>query len=198
MNWIFFLDFTFFCRLYFLLRGIIMNPNSFFTKIISLIRDFTISFANLLFFASWELIYYLFGNSLLIYHISHRLSVTRNHYEFIISHELIHVSWYFSGNHYGFIISRELINFFLQIDYLFDVKILWIHYLFRKFTLSKLSLRDFTINSQSLYRIYYEFNINIANFLWIHYLFRQMTINSLSFPESYYEFTHRSHEFTLN
>ena len=134
-----------------------MNPHSFFTKIISLIRDFTISFGNLLFFASWELIYYLFGSSLLIYHISHRLSVTRNHYEFIISRELIHVSWYFSGNHYGFIISRELIHvswYFSENHYGFIicfVKSLWftityanllpvlrIHYMLREFTIDPL------------------------------------------------------------
>ena len=129
--------FYFFSRLYFLFRGIIMNPHSFFTKIISLIRDFTISFVNLLFFTSWELIYYLFGSSLLIYHISHRLSVTRNHYKFIISRELIHVSWYFSGNHYGFIIFFVK-SLWFTITYANLLPVLRIHYMLREFTIDPL------------------------------------------------------------
>ena len=53
---------------------------------------------------------------------------------------------------------------------------LWIHYLFRVFT----------INSKFIPRIHYEFKICSANSLWIHYLF---TMNSLSGLRIHYKFT---------
>ena len=47
----------------------------------------------------------------------------------------------------------------------------------------------FCANSQSIWRIHYEFHIFFAYSLWINYLFREFTKNSLSFSRIHYKFT---------
>ena len=47
---------------------------------------------------------------------------------------------------------------------------LWSHYIFR----------EFTLNTLSVSRNYYEFTICSANLLWIHYPFRDISFKSLS------------------
>ena len=87
---------------------------------------------------------------------------------------------------------------------------LWIHYLFREFTLNPLFpanslwihylLCEFTMNSKSFSRLYFKFIILIENTLWTSYFLPAFTMNSLSFSGIYYEFTicfANFNEFTL-
>ena len=73
---------------------------------------------------------------------------------------------------------------------------LWIHYLFREFTMKL--YREFGLNQFSLSlpfnplspsAIYYENTIYLAILRWTHYNFRWFTINSLSVSRMKYEFT---------
>ena len=91
-------------------------------------------------------------------------------------------------------IKRESIIYF--------VISLWIHYLFRHFTMIWLSvsvftknslwshylLRDFTRNSSSFQRNHNEFTINFANSPWMHF-FHDFTLISLSYSHNHYEYT---------
>ena len=70
------------------------------------------------------------------------------------------------------------------------MKSLWIHYLFREFTVNSLFFREFiwthylfqefTMNLHSFSCNHYEFCVCFAKSLWIHYFFQETTMNSMS------------------
>ena len=105
---------------------------------------------------------------------------------------------------FEFTISFENSLSLSRIHYLFPgftiylANLLWIHYLFREYTMASLINRVLTHNVLFLPRIYYGFFIFIANSLSIHYLFGKFTMDQLFFWRTSLWIHYFFRVFTLN